>query len=127
MKEEIKVSLDKFSGALERLKEGAKSAKDDLEKDGVIQRFEFTVELLWKTLKIILGHEGIICNTPRECLKSAFRIGLIKDDEEFLNMLEDRNRTSHIYSKEESEEIFYRIKENYLQILDDVYLVLSNK
>ena len=44
--EEISLSIEKFSEALERLNEGISSAKDDLDKDGVIQRFEFTIELL---------------------------------------------------------------------------------
>ena len=123
--EEISLSIEKFSEALERLNEGISSAKDDLDKDGVIQRFEFTIELLWKALKIYLEHEGIICKTPKECLKSAFKIGLIEDEETFLNMLEDRNKTSHIYSKEDSEEIFERIKEIYLTALLNTKTVIS--
>lgn len=65
MKEEIKYALNKFKDALSRLKEGAFQAKDELDKDGVIQRFEFTFELLWKSLKIFLGDEGIECRTPQ--------------------------------------------------------------
>lgn len=125
MKEEISLSLSKFSDALKSLKEGANQAVDELDKDGVIQRFEFTVELLWKMLKIYLENEGIICKTPRECLKSAFKIGLIKDDEDFLDMLADRNRTSHIYNKEDSEEIFNRIKKTYLPALKNIMNALS--
>ena len=76
-------------------------------------------------MKIYLEHEGIICKTPKECLKSAFKIGLIEDEETFLNMLEDRNKTSHIYSKEDSEEIFERIKEIYLTALLNTKTVIS--
>jgi nucleotidyltransferase substrate binding protein (TIGR01987 family) len=125
MKEEISLSFTKFSEALKSLNEGVSRAVDELDKDGVIQRFEFTVELLWKMLKIYLENEGIICKTPKECLKNAFRIGLIKDDEDFLDMLEDRNRTSHIYSKEETEEIFERIKNTYLPSLINIKAALS--
>lgn len=114
MKEEVKYVLGKFNDAFSRLKEGALQAKDDLGKDGVIQRFEFTFELLWKSLKVFLEYEGIECRTPRECLKSAFRIDIIEAEEVFLDMLEDRNKTSHIYDKEESEKIFQRIKNDYL-------------
>jgi nucleotidyltransferase substrate binding protein (TIGR01987 family) len=122
MKEEVKYVLDKFNDAFSRLKEGALQAKDELGKDGVIQRFEFTFELLWKSLKVFLEYEGIECRTPRECLKSAFRIGIIEDEQVFLDMLEDRNKTSHIYDKEESEKIFRRIKNDYLPQIEKVWI-----
>jgi len=51
MKNELKYSFEKLKEALRRLNEGLKKAKDQLDRDGVIQRFEFTFELLWKTLK----------------------------------------------------------------------------
>lgn len=120
MKEEVRYVLSKFNDAFSRLKEGALQAKDDLGKDGVIQRFEFTFELLWKSLKVFLEYEGIECRTPRECLKSAFRIGIIEDEEAFLDMLEDRNKTSHIYDKEESEKIFQRIRNDYIPRIEKI-------
>ena len=125
MKEEVKYAIDKFEDAFNKLKQGVIQAKDELEKDGVIQRFEFTFELLWKTLKIFLSYEGIECKTPRGCLREAFRIDLIEDEEKFLDMLEDRNRTSHIYNKETSEEIFERIKVEYISCMKEVLDKLS--
>lgn len=127
MKKEVKYAINKFEDALNKLKQGIRQAKDELEKDGVIQRFEFTFELLWKTLKIFLSYEGIECKTPRGCLKEAFRIGIIEDEEKFLDMLEDRNRTSHIYNKETSEEIFERIKTEYIPCIKEVLDKLSQK
>ena len=117
MKDELKYSIEKFNKALSRLNAGIKKAKDQLDKDGVIQRFEFTFELLWKTLRLFLLDEGIITKSPKEALKEAFRFGLIKDEEIFLDMLEDRNQTSHIYSEEISKEIVLRIKKFYLSKL----------
>ena len=113
MKNEIQYSLAKFNEAVETLSKGVDLAKDELGEDGVIQRFEFTFELLWKTLKIFLEDKGIICRSPKDCLKNAFKYGLFSDEEVFLKMLEDRNRTSHIYSHEESRKIFNRIKTEY--------------
>ncbi|PIU64922.1 MAG: hypothetical protein COS84_07635 [Armatimonadetes bacterium CG07_land_8_20_14_0_80_40_9] len=55
-----------------------------------------------------------------KCLKSAFRIGLIENEEVFLDMLEDRNKTSHIYDKVESEKIFQRIKNTHLLHLEKI-------
>lgn len=120
MKEEIKYSINKFKNAVNRLKEGVAQVKDELDEDGVIQRFEFTFELLWKTLKIYLEDEGVQCKTPKECLKEAFRIDLMEDGEIFLDMLEDRNRTLHIYNKKESEKIFQRIKNDYLAHIEKI-------
>ena len=123
----VKYAVEKFTNGFERLKEAITLAKDDLDKDGAIQRFEFTFELLWKALKIFLEYQGILVNTPRESLKEAFRINLLGDEEIFLDMLEDRNRTSHIYDKETSEEIFERIKTVYLQAIKKVLDNLRGK
>lgn len=120
MKNENKYAVKKLEKAFNRLDKGAQSAKGDLQKDGVIQRFEFTFELLWKTLKIFLEYKGVTAKTPRDCLKEAFRIDLINDEGTFLNMLEDRNLTSHIYDEETSEKIFKRIKKNYITAIKKV-------
>ncbi len=121
-KSDVILRIHNFEKALERLKEATERAKDDLDRDGVIQRFEFTVELLWKTLKAILAYQGIECHSPRNCIKEAFRAGLIDDDEIILDMLEDRNRSSHIYDQKIAEEIFTRIKEVYVNYLDNLDL-----
>jgi nucleotidyltransferase substrate binding protein (TIGR01987 family) len=113
MKDVLEYSIKKLKNAHQKLKEGIKQAKDELDKDGVMQRFEFTFELLWKALKLYLQHQGIIVKTPRDSLVEAFRIGLIDDEKIFLDMLEDKNNTSHIYDEETSEKIFSRIKKNY--------------
>jgi len=127
MKEEVKYSLNKFKDALAKLNEGIAIAKDELGKDGVLQRFEFTFELFWKCLKVFLENEGIQCSTPKECLKSAFKIGIIKDEEIFLDMLEDRNKTSHTYNKLESEKIFKRVRTKYATKLEGIKQILEKK
>ncbi|MFH0948804.1 MAG: nucleotidyltransferase substrate binding protein [Elusimicrobiota bacterium] len=127
MKKEINYSIEKLEKAFTKLKEGCKSASGELEKDGVIQRFEFTFELLWKALKIFLEEQGIEVKTPRESLKEAFRIELIKNEEIFLDMLKDRNRTSHIYDRETAEEIFGRISSQYVPAIEKVLEKLKEK
>lgn len=114
MKDELKYSFENLKNAVKRLDEGVKQTKNQLDQDGVIQRFEFTFELLWKTLKLFLSSEGILINSPKEALKAAFRFGLFKNESLFLDMLDDRNQTSHIYSEDVSKKIFQRIKKNYL-------------
>jgi nucleotidyltransferase substrate binding protein (TIGR01987 family) len=117
MKSNVLLKVNNFEKALKRLDEAIKRAKDDLDKDGAIQRFEFSVELLWKALKSILNYLGIECYSPRSCIKEAFKAGIISDDEIILDMLNDRNLSSHIYSETTSEEIFERIKNVYLNYL----------
>ncbi|MDI6781393.1 MAG: HI0074 family nucleotidyltransferase substrate-binding subunit [bacterium] len=120
MKENVEYAVKKFEDGFMRLKQGVLLAEDDLGKDGVIQRYEFTFELLWKALKIFLEYQGIEVKTPRESLKQGFRINLLDEEDVYLDMLEDRNITSHIYHQETSEEIFERIKTIYLQAMERV-------
>lgn len=114
MKSRLEYSLEQFKKALDRLREGVDAASDELDKDGVIQRFEFCFELLWKTLKVFLEDRGLEARSPKDSLKAAFGQGWITDEDAFLDMLEDRNKTSHIYSREESDRIFDRIKRQYV-------------
>ena len=127
MKNEREYSLSKLDDAFSKLKEGINSVRDELGKDGVIQRFEITVELLWKTLKIFLRDKGIEARTPKDSLKEAFKIGWITDENVYLNMLTDRNMSSHIYDRSTSEEIYLRIKDDYIKAIEEVLEELRNK
>ena len=120
MKSEVNYSLLNFRNAFLQLKDGSQQAKDQLEKDGVIQRFEFTFELLWKALRICLREKGMNVNTPKDSLVEAFRLGWIQDEATFLLMLEDRNQTSHVYSQKKADEIFVRIRDSYLPKIKSV-------
>jgi len=79
--------------------------------DGTIQRFEFTFELTWKTLKAFLEDQGIPCYSPRSCLKEAFKAGWIEDEEGWLALLKSRNLTAHVYSEDMAKEIYGDIRE----------------
>lgn len=107
-KSEILFSIRRFGDALKRLEAALNSEESDLKADATIQRFEFTFELAWKTLKRVLLFEGYLCNSPRECLKEAFRFGLITEEEGWLDMLDDRNMMAHVYSEDEALKIFAR-------------------
>lgn len=109
-----------FESALGRLQEAAEEAETPLEVDGTIQRFEFTFELCWKLLKGYLIEEGIECNSPKSCLKEAYKLRIIKDEILWLQMLSDRNRSVHVYDEETSREIFNRIKRTYIKAFLDV-------
>ena len=119
-KKETDYALLKFRNALTRLREGTSQAEDELGKDGVIQRFEFTFELLWKALRIVLENKGTFCKTPKDCLQTSFQKGLLEDEQPFLDMLEDRNKTSHIYDESESKKIYEKIKNGHIKLLDSL-------
>lgn len=121
-KSDVLLKIETFEQALSRLQEAVEIAQDDLDKDGVLQRFEFCTELLWKSLKAILAYQGIECYSPRSCIKEAFKTKIIPDDEVVLDMIEDRNRSSHVYDEEESWKIFERIKKVYLPYLQKLQL-----
>lgn len=114
---EPNIKVNNFKNALSRLKDGiAKyNGTDDLLRDGVIQRFEFTFELAWKTLKAVFEDEGLIgLNSPKTVLREAFAAELIKEDELWLAMLNDRNSTAHIYNEQLAIEICHNIQEKYV-------------
>jgi nucleotidyltransferase substrate binding protein (TIGR01987 family) len=113
--------LNDLHKALKKLKNSIDEAKTDLEIDGVIQRFEFTYELLWKSLKLYFESEGIECKTPRACFKEAYKESFIEDEEIGLNLLKDRNLTVHIYNEVMSREIYERIKNDYVGLFIKVF------
>ncbi len=117
-KSDVLLALDKLDRAYKTLKEAVDITENNLERDGTIKRFEFTFELLWKTLKINLDYYGVDCNSPKICIKEAFRNKLIDDGEIFLDMLEDRNKTTHIYDDETAGKIFERIKIIYVKAIE---------
>jgi nucleotidyltransferase substrate binding protein (TIGR01987 family) len=88
--------------AAARLREAVAEPESAIVRDAVIQRFEFSFELVWKALKLYLERQGTECGSPRATLKAAFAEGIIATDAEadaWLQMLEDRNLTSHAYDE----------------------------
>lgn len=84
-----------------------------LEMEGLIQRFEYTFELSWKTLKDYLEAQGILTNFPREVIKESFKAGVLKDGETWLEMLEVRNQLSHTYDEATFNDSVHAVKSSY--------------
>jgi nucleotidyltransferase substrate binding protein (TIGR01987 family) len=95
----------------------ARNRSDRSNIDATIQRFEFTIELFWKFLKRILDSKGIEVRFPKDVLKEAYAGHLIDDEQTWLDMLRDRNLTSHTYDEELADRIYENIK-IYFPILD---------
>lgn len=114
----LEAKLSNFKNALQRLKEAVEQLEqndtNDLLRDGLIQRFEFTYELAWKATREYLKELGIVDrNSPKTVFKEAYAQKIIIDETNWLLMLKDRNTMSHMYSKELSQEIARRIVDNY--------------
>lgn len=86
---------------------------EPLALDGTIQRFEFTFEIAWKTLKVYLEDQGIIAHSPKGCLREAFRIGWIPEEEPWLALLQARNMTTHVYNEKMAMDIYNEIQKNH--------------
>lgn len=112
----LRQSMANLERALARLGEALQEPETNpLVVDATIQRFEFSVELFWKTLRRLLVSEGegVDAVTPRETLKHAYRVGWIDDEAGWLAMLQDRNLTSHVYNDEMARQIFRRVAGHY--------------
>lgn len=108
MTRKLQDSLSNLGKALANLERALLISRDrELVVEGTIQRFEVTIELVWKTLKRALEYEGFSPKTPRESLRQAFQIGWLHDEEVWLEMLGSRNTTSHNYLDEEMAEDNY--------------------
>lgn len=111
LERKVAQSMSNLERALMRLEEALlEDPNNSLVVDGTIQRFEFTVELFWKTLKRILLSEGIETKTPKETLKEAYQAGWLSNEKAWLQMLKDRNETSHTYDHESALKIWENIK-----------------
>lgn len=122
--------LKDFENAFIKLKEGTqKENPDDLEIDGVLQRFEFTFELAWKTLKDYMEYQGFSnkIGSPREIIQQAFKHGLIEDGETWIKMMLSRNALSHLYDENTSRKIYEEIKKQYIELLEALIEKLKNR
>ena len=97
-----------------------------LEKEGVIQRFEYTRELAWKVIKDYLEYEGFVLDkiTPASVLKAAFEARVIDDGDIWMDALDARNKMAHVYSSKQFEKIIAEIQTRYLGIFDDLHLAM---
>lgn len=132
------VIMDKFIGKLEnykkavlRLEEGINEAAENNSmtlRDGVIQRFEFTTELAWKSAREYLLSEGETdINSPKPVMRAALRTDLITDEQGWIKILDDRNMTSHIYDEEEVQAIFERIRTKHIVLFKELLDILEAK
>ena len=100
-----------------------------LEREGTIQRFEYTMELAWKVMRDYLEAQNVVLPqvTPRAVIRAAFEAQLISDGEAWMEALDDRNKMSHTYSFERFEEVLERVRCRYLAAMNDLHLLLFDE
>lgn len=130
MEKRLDIVTEQFSAALQDFKKALEidlaqfdPTVGDVIKNGQVQKFEFTVELLWKMLKVFLYEQhGTDAASPKQTIRSYFELGLCEyqDAERMLEAVDMRNRLSHIYRKEILEEIHEHINK-YEDLFDRVF------
>ena len=113
----MELFLIKFQSAekaLTTLEEALHAEYSIFVRDSAIQRFEYTTEALWKCLQSYLKeYEGIIASSPKACMREAKKLKILNDNETelALEMIDDRNLTSHTYHEEVAQMIFKHLRQ----------------
>lgn len=111
-----KQRFQNYSKALAQLQEFYEKGQDlnHMEEQGMIKAFEYTYELAWNTIKDFYEAQGEAgLQGSRDAFQLAYKRGLIKDGALWMQMLKDRNRTSHTYNEETADEIAASILAQY--------------
>jgi nucleotidyltransferase substrate binding protein (TIGR01987 family) len=100
-----------------------------LEKEGTVQRFEFALELGWKTLKDFMEYEGRVIDpvTPRHVVKEAFAAKILRDGQVWIDMLDHRNLLSHSYDAAAFDQAVSAIRDRYLAAFEELHLWLMER
>lgn len=126
---DIRCWKQRFSNYLKALSQLGKfiekgKALNELEEQGLIKSFEYTYELAWNTIKDFYEAQGEgELQGSRDAIQLAFKRGLIKHGDVWMQMLKDRNRTSHTYNEDTAKEI----AENILLYYFSMFYELKNR
>ena len=111
--ERLRKRVDTAKRALKTLQELLEVENPTIvERDAVIQRFEYTFEALWKTGKLFLREiEGLEIGSPKGVIRGFLQVGMFTEDQTALalTMVDDRNLTSHTYNEGLAEQIYDQV------------------
>lgn len=112
-----------YKKALAQLKDAVELSKQrplsKLEKQGVIQAFEFTRELAWNVLKDYLEDQGEQhIKGSKDVTRAAFKVELIADGEQWMTMIQSRNLSSHTYDEQTAEHLVAAIINGYFPLFE---------
>ena len=120
-------NLKSLEKALLQLSDALEQAESPIVRDACLQRFEFSYELLWKTLKIFLEEiHGVRAVSPRQVFKEAFALSLIEKEQIFIEMIESRNTLSHTYNEGQAMKIYKKCSD-YLSVMKSVLAQLNKQ
>lgn len=124
--------FDNFRRAFSLLEDALQNDPEllnQLEKEGVIQRFEYTFELAWKCLKDKMEYDGFLFEiiSPKSIIRQAYTSKYIVDADKWFKMIGDRNLMSHTYDPSLFEQIIQSIWKEYLPSLKTLYLSLEKQ
>lgn len=119
--------LDNYKKALKTLDDAmVKPPANSLERDGIIQRFEYCIELSWKSAKKVLEFHEQEVDTPRNVFRELAKLNWINNPEEWIKYLETRNKRFFLYLDDVAEELFLCVP-SFLKASHQLLFVLENK
>jgi nucleotidyltransferase substrate binding protein (TIGR01987 family) len=116
-------ALIQFNEAIELLHSRPLS---NLEKQGLVQAFEFTHELAWKTLQDYFRYQGTSdLYGSRDVFRKALEVGLINDGAKWFESIQSRNLTSHVYDEQVVQDLINEISGVYAKQLNELNNTLN--
>ncbi len=123
-----KQRFQNFEKAISLLQDAVnKKNLSDLEIAGVIQIYEFTFELAWKTVKDYLEEKQVEVQFPRDAIKEGFTYGILKNGDVWMDMLLKRNLMSHTYNEKNAILAYSLIVNEYFVALVEVFQQLQKE
>ncbi len=125
--------FDNYERAFSLLREAVETMAErevtQLEKEGIVQRFEYTTELAWKTMKDYLEAEGVVFGqaTPKVVVRKAFETRLIEDGQTWMDALDARNAMSHTYHPESFERVVDDVCSRYIGVYKALYETFAER
>lgn len=118
-----------FTLLREALEASEESPMSQLEKEGIIQRFEYTMELAWKVMLDYLESENVVIDqtTPRNVIRIAFEANVISNGQTWMDALDARNKMSHTYDFAQFEQVIVALRQSYLAAFEEWYDFLLEK
>lgn len=108
--------------------ENLEDVVEELIKEGLIQRFEYTHELAWNVMKDYAFFQGnSTVGGSRDATREAFRLQIIGNADIWMDMIQSRNKTSHTYNEEIANEIFGKIINDYFQLFLNFQRTMEEK
>lgn len=121
-KEQFTKALGQLKAALNLYEGGPTRPAEEREafRDSVIQRFEFTFELSWKTMQAWLKDQGVVANSPKQAMGESFSSRLISDETGWSELQKARNMTSHTYDPAKALEVVALIRAKGISLFDEL-------